>query len=276
MRVFAVVLLLALASCPSSPPKPVAPPQLAASRVAGGAPTLIFLHGWAGDRSYWSRQLETFGGRHEVLTVDMPGHGESTAVLEPWTVLGLADEIVRVLEFRDLDEVILVGHSMGGVVALEVARRTPGRILGVVGVDTLHDADFRWNEDDIRRVATMYETDWEGTMRTFVQSMFTNSEAPEMADYVIERALAGDRGPLLALLKDAGGVDQEPLFRSAGVPIRCINSASAPTPTDVEGNREICDYDARLMEGVGHYPMLEKPAEFDALLAEAIAELTQP
>ncbi len=271
-----LVLLAAACGSTATAPAPAeaAVPGLAVDRVAGGSPTLVFLHGWAGDRTYWARQLLTFGGRHEVLAVDLAGHGDTTVVHDPWTMLGEADEVVQLLERSDLDDVVLVGHSMGGVVALEVARRAPGRVRAVVGVDTLHDADFRWPEEAFEAVVARYEADWEGTMREFVQGMFASSKSPEVADYVIERALANPRGPLLALVKDGWSVDQEELFRAAGVPIRCINAAGSSVPTDVEGNRRLADFDVRLMEGVGHYPMLEDPDAFDALLAETLAELS--
>jgi pimeloyl-ACP methyl ester carboxylesterase len=73
-------------------------------------------------------------------------------------------------------------------------------------------------------------------------------------------------------MKDFGTIDMTKWFREAGVPIRAINAAQ-PNPTHVESKRKYADSDAVLMEGVGHYPHLSRPQEFNPLLLDAIAGL---
>ncbi|MEE8411011.1 MAG: alpha/beta hydrolase, partial [Acidobacteriota bacterium] len=68
-------------------------------------------------------------------------------------------------------------------------------------------------------------------------------------------------------------LDQPAMLAAAGVPVRCINSAKTAV-TDIEANLRHGNYDAVLMEGVGHFVMLERPEEFNRLLAEAVEELT--
>jgi len=63
------------------------------------------------------------------------------------------------------------------------------------------------------------------------------------------------------------------LFKNAGVPIRGINSANSPWPTNIATNRKYADYDAIVLQDVGHYPHLENPAEFNAALARTLAGL---
>jgi pimeloyl-ACP methyl ester carboxylesterase len=70
-----------------------------------------------------------------------------------------------------------------------------------------------------------------------------------------------------------GRLDQAAMLAAAGVPVRCINSTKTGV-TDIEANLRHGNYDATLMEDVGHFVMLERPEEFNRFLAEAIEELT--
>jgi pimeloyl-ACP methyl ester carboxylesterase len=76
-------------------------------------------------------------------------------------------------------------------------------------------------------------------------------------------------------MRDLFAVDTKKLLKEAGVPVRCINSAGGYqyfSPTAVETNRKYADYKAVTIDGIGHYPMLEKPAEFNAALRTLLAE----
>jgi pimeloyl-ACP methyl ester carboxylesterase len=66
------------------------------------------------------------------------------------------------------------------------------------------------------------------------------------------------------------------VLAAAGVPVRVIDAAGREPEPDVAGLRALCDYDARPLEGVGHFPMLERPAAFKAVLARWIDELARP
>ena len=104
-----------------------------------GKPALIFIHGWCCDRSYWDEQLSHFTQQYKVVAIDLAGHGDSGLERKAWTMEAYGEDVVAVVNKLKLQEVILVGHSMGGYVILEAARRLPERIIGLVGVDTLND-----------------------------------------------------------------------------------------------------------------------------------------
>ena len=91
-----------------------------------GDTALVFLHGWCGDREYWKHQVDAFAADYRVITLDQAGHGESGKDRKAWSVSGLAGDIEAVIKALGLRRVILVGHSMGGPVALLAAKRMPG------------------------------------------------------------------------------------------------------------------------------------------------------
>ena len=99
-------------------------------------PTVVFLHGAGFDRTAWSLQTRWFAhhGR-SVLAIDFPGHGWSDGPTLP-SIAALADWTAKLVEAAGLKDAALVGHSMGGLVALDTAARHPDRVraLGLCGV----------------------------------------------------------------------------------------------------------------------------------------------
>src|SRR5207253_2374491 len=97
-----------------------------------GDTALVFLHGWCGDRAYWKNQVGVFAADYRVVAIDQAGHGESGKDRQAWTADGLAGDVEAVVKALGLKRVILVGHSMGGLVALLAAKRMPGTFVAVI------------------------------------------------------------------------------------------------------------------------------------------------
>jgi pimeloyl-ACP methyl ester carboxylesterase len=97
-----------------------------------GVAQIVFVHGWACDRSYWRHQMDAFPGK-TVVAVDLAGHGDSGTGRGSWTMPAFGADVVAVMDDLHLDDVVLVGHSMGGDVILEAAL--------VLGNPVLEDPD---------------------------------------------------------------------------------------------------------------------------------------
>ncbi len=237
-----------------------------------GEPTLVFIHGWSCDSTYWQDQLPVFAGTHRVVAIDLPGHGRSGTDREAWTLPAYGDDVRVVVEHLGADPVVLIGHSMGAPVALEAAARMPGRVRAVIAVDSLHDAEMSWDPDRIKDLITAYEQDFTGTCDSFVRSMFVPTSDPSLVDRVATDMCAGPPEVGIALMTRYPEWDPKAALAAAGVPVRCINAPAFPT--NLEANRRYApDFDAVIMDGVGHFLMMEKPAEFNARLAEVLAGL---
>ena len=292
-----LVVALALAACSDTQPAPVdaAPPtpsaQSAQSRLTAGKhtftatdgssipyevtgagdATVVLVHCWMCDRTYWSAQVPVLAERYRTITLDLPGHGEASAGRATWTVGGFGEDVAALLRELDLNNVVLVGHSMGGPVSLRAAALSPGRVRGIVAVDTLHDAEA----DVAAQLAEFlppFEADYAGTCASFMDAMFPESGVEEIQATVTAKGCAPERGAVgVALMKDFGNIDNEAWFSAAGVPIRAIQAAS--NPTQIETNRKYADFDAVTMQGVGHFPHMTRPAEFNPLLLDAIEKL---
>jgi pimeloyl-ACP methyl ester carboxylesterase len=240
-----------------------------------GDTALVFLHGWCGDREYWKHQVDQFAADYRVVALDQAGHGESGKDRKAWTVSGLAGDVEAVVKALGLKRVILVGHSMGGPVALVAGKRMPGMVVAVVGVDTLQNAEAATPEEAKKRLLEAFDKDFKGTLRSGFNGLLAEKTDPRLKEWIAARAEAQDQKMALGLMRDFFALDTKKLLKEARTPVRCINSAGGYqffTPTAVETNKKYADYKAVTIEGVGHYPMLEKPAEFNRKLREVLKE----
>ena len=241
-----------------------------------GDTALVFLHGWGGDREYWKNQADAFASEYTVVTVDQAGHGASGTDRKAWTVEALAGDVEAVVKDLKLKRVILVGHSMGGPVALLAAKRLPGTVVAVVGVDTLQDAEMKRPEELVKSLTAGLEKDFKETVGGMAGGLLPEKSDAKLKEWLGTKAASREPAIAIALIKDLFALDQKKAFKEAGVPVRCINSAGGfPffTPTAVETNKKYADYDAVTIADVGHYPMLEKPKEFNQKLRDVLKGL---
>lgn len=100
----------------------------------GGKPSLLFLHGAGGTHRHWGKQIQAIGDG-TFVALDLPGHGRSKGEGRQ-SVEGYADLVVEFMASLDLKSPIVVGHSMGGAIALDLALRYGDRLGGLVLVGT--------------------------------------------------------------------------------------------------------------------------------------------
>lgn len=242
-----------------------------------GDTALVFLHGWCGERDYWKHQVDVFAPDYRIVAVDQAGHGESGKDRKNWTTESLAGDVESIAKALGLKRLILIGHSMGGPVSLLAAKRMPGTVVAVIGVDTLQNAEFKFPEEVAKKFMEGFESDFKGTMRAGLNGMLHEKTDAELKNWLITRAEAQDQKMALGLMRDMSRLDMKKMLKEANVPVRCINSGGGFaffTPTAVAVNKKYADYDAVTIDEVGHYPMLEKPREFNEKLRQVLKELT--
>jgi pimeloyl-ACP methyl ester carboxylesterase len=240
-----------------------------------GDTALVFLHGWGGDREYWKNQVDVFAPDYRIVTLDQAGHSESGKDRKSWTTSSLADDVETVVKELGLKRVIIVGHSMGGSIALLAAKRMPGTVIAVIGVDTLANAEFKLPEEARKPLMEGFEKDFKSAARMVFTAMLPEKTDAELKNWLAAKAEAQDPKMAVALMNDLFSLDTKKLLKEAKVPARCINSAGGYqffTPTAVDINKKYADYAAVTIADVGHYPMLEKPAEFNQKLRDTLKE----
>jgi pimeloyl-ACP methyl ester carboxylesterase len=209
---------------------------------------LVFVHGITGDTTDWRCQAPEFARDNRVLLADNRGHGQSEVVAgrAAYTVLHMADDLEALLDDVGFERCHLVGHSMGGLIAQEIALRSPERLLSL----TLHDTAC-WGPGEGPPASLPYTP-------------------PELAAAAQAR-IAGMSQDTLAgawagLTTWAGSTTRAHTITSPTLVI----CGDRDMPRIIEGSRKLAELipDAELViiEGAGHSPQLERPEQFNAAL----------
>ena len=92
---------------------------------------LLFLHGTGCDASDWMPVIETLPSEQRCIAPDFRGHGQSPVPTQPFTLADLANDVLYLADYLEIQELVIVGHSLGGMVAMEVAQHSPC-VVGLV------------------------------------------------------------------------------------------------------------------------------------------------
>jgi pimeloyl-ACP methyl ester carboxylesterase len=237
-----------------------------------GSPTLVFVHGWSCDRSYWREQLAPLSRRFRVVAVDLAGHGESGSGREEWTMAAFGGDVAAVVETLGLRRVVLIGHSMGGDVIAEAARRLPGRVAGLIWVDAYKQLGAGRPPEQVEAFVARLRADFVDSTRAFVRGMFVPTSDRALVERVAADMSSAPPDVALGAVAHAQHYSREMprALQELGLPVIAINPDNAPT--DVASMRRY-GVEVMIMPGVGHFPMMEDPARFNRLLATAIESL---
>lgn len=136
-----------------------------------GDPHLLFLHGWCGDRSFFAPQFDHFARSHRVVSVDLPGHGESRAPAT-YTIDGLAADVAALGRQLGLGRGALVSHSLGAMVSLALAQQAPELVSAVIMVDPPPLSKEVWKDFAASLLPGFEGPDPATARRSFVEQMF--------------------------------------------------------------------------------------------------------
>lgn len=111
--------------------------RLVYTDVGQGDPPIVLIHGWCCDRTHWENQVQALSVDHRVIAVDLRGHGDSDKPDQDYDMKGFVSDTLWVLDQLGFTSPpVLMGHSMGGVIALQMIRERPDAFSGAVFVDS--------------------------------------------------------------------------------------------------------------------------------------------
>jgi len=238
-----------------------------------GEPTLVFVHGWSCDARYWRAQLPHFSKNHRVVTLDLAGHGHSGTTRAQYSMLAFGEDVQAVTEAIGSSRVILVGHSMGGLVIAEAARLMPNRVIGLIGIDTLENIEYTMTRKEFKKMIAPLEKDFRSGSRQFVEEMISPHTDPQLREWILSDISAAS--PAVALSAMNGLMSQyitgeaAKIFDEIRIPVMTVNGDM--WPVDYEANRRhMSSFDAIVLKGADHFLMLDRPEEFNHALAKTI------
>jgi len=242
--------------------------------VFGSAdPTLIFVHGWSCDSRYLRKQIGYFSKSHRVVVLDLAGHGHSGMGRKKYTMRSFGEDVKAVAEAVGSNEVILVGHSMGGQVIAEAAALMPERVLGLIGIDTLEDVEYRMTEEELKKWVTPLSENFPAESRKFVDQMFSPGTDKAIREWILSDMSAAPPAVAISAMEEMMrqyiNGEAALVFDKVRVPVISVNGDK--WPVNMEGNRHrMLFYDTLILKGADHFLMMDRPDEFNAALGKAI------
>jgi len=241
---------------------------------------VLLVHGYGGDRNSWLFLQEPLAARHRVYALDLPGHGTSAKDVGDGSVELLADAVLGVLDAVGSDRAHLVGHSLGGAVVLAAAARSPGRIASL----TLFAPAGFGPSISAGYVRGFAAAQTRRELKPLVGQLFADEQLVTrqvVDDLLAYKRLDGVDAALAALAEtlldgDEQRIDSAAAVRALGevVPVTVVwGSADRIIPAEQASSVAAVAPGAavRVIDGAGHMPHMERPAEAQAAVEETIA-----
>jgi pimeloyl-ACP methyl ester carboxylesterase len=240
---------------------------LAYDDVGSGYPPLVFVHGAACNRRFWSQQVPRFCSAHRVVTVDLRGHGESDAPSERYTVRLFADDLASTCTQLRIESPVVIGHSLGGLVALDFASTYPDHVGAAVLIDPPLLPPGGRAEVVRALVAGLRGPDPNSALRAYFAGLFLDryDDAATTA-WILEQAVLTEPHVTSSLWEESlVSWDDEAALRECRVPLLYID---AGTPNaNLARAVKLCPglMTARTI-GSGHFSPLVVPEQVNAVL----------
>lgn len=237
-----------------------------------GDTALLFAHGWLGNKHWWDLQRSYFSDSFQVAALDLAGHGDSGKTRTDWSSTSYADDIVAVAKALPVKNIILIGHSMSGAYSTEAALRIPN-LKALILVDTLKDLDQQFTIEQMAPVLDLYRKDFNNAVLNMIpQYLFVETTPPDVKKQLQNEFLTHEANFAATCLEPLYKTDFRQYASQVKVPVRAINSDVGET-SKINNSKYYQNFDYSIIKGVGHYPMLEKPEEFNLALDNFLKEL---
>jgi len=241
--------------------------------AGGGELPLIFVHGWGCDHTYFAPQFEHFRRKHRVVAVDLRGHGQSDKPHQSYTTEAFADDVAWICGQLGVEKPVVIGHSMGGLVAFDLACRYPTLPSAIVMLDAAVVLPAGARAATPHLVEELRGPDYREALRRYVaNSLFISTDDRQRKERILEEMSSAPQHMMVSAMESLRSYDAAAVAEGCAVPALYI-AADEPQPrTDVGRFRELLP---RLVNGKtvgsGHFCQLEVPEQLNPMIERFLA-----
>lgn len=238
--------------------------------------TLVFIHGSFINKEYWNSQFEFFNKDYRVITIDLPGHGNSIVKNEEISIENFGRKISQLLEKINAKNIILIGHSIGADVCLEIYTNSKKNISGFIAVDYFKNLGQVLPKTEVDKLITQMNSNYQATLKYYVENNLITYNTDKIIKYRIENDfLNSNKNFGITLNKEVfrySGKEAENLKKIA-LKIYFLNVEYSPTNKEALENYLKNNFEIKNIGGTSHYPMIEYPKQFNKYLEEIIKKV---
>lgn len=238
--------------------------KLAFDDRGAGKPAFIFVHGTACNRSFFAPQAEHFATQHRVVSIDLRGHGESDKPHGAYPIAAYADDIAYIIKQLGLGKAVAVGHSMGGVIVLQLAAAHSDCVAAIVMVDStlVYSPD---RHSVVEAVAAGIEAGDHEPRTQWVKNMFLPTSDRRLMAEVLAVMLSAPPHVAASAVRDVLEFDARAAAALCKVPT--LHLAASPLRMPPPSIREwLPNIVEGCTVGAGHFNQLEVPDQVNAMI----------
>lgn len=247
--------------------------------LRGQGPALVFIHGWAASQKFWQYQVAHFAARVQTVTYDLRGHADSEKPLKGYTVPDQTHDLAHLIAQLHLSAPILVGHSLGGMIALQYALDHPRGVKALVLVGTSpHPFPSRWQRFQMTLLGWVIRLSRDRAAKLTKGQLFAPGVDAKLVDWVNTESLRTPTRVVLACMKAAKRFNVMDRIGGIAVPTFLMRGEhdSVASPTLLKRMVSVMPHAARInLEGAGHNCMLEQPSRFNVALDTFLDTLSE-
>jgi pimeloyl-ACP methyl ester carboxylesterase len=236
------------------------------TEYGSGENALLFVHGWACDETFWAGQAAALGAKAHVITIDLPGHGQSDKPQIAYTMDLYARAIDAVLQDAKVKAAVLIGHSNGTPVIRQFYRTFPEKTRALVIVDG-GLRPFGEKPAMEKFIARFKGPDYAETAGKMIDSMTSSIKDPAMREKIKRTML---RTPQSVAVSEFESTLDDALWKpdKINLPVLMILAKQPAWSAEYEQfvRGIVPELDYQVWEGVSHFLMMEEPEKFNSAL----------
>jgi pimeloyl-ACP methyl ester carboxylesterase len=234
----------------------------------GGLP-VVLVHSMAGTAAHWSGQLKHLRSGRRAVALDLRGHGASDPPRnQDYSIAGMAGDIAAVVDGLGLSSFVLVGHSLGGGVALTYAGAHPSRVAGLLLLDPIGDG-----KQIPAAQADSFVSQLEADFENVIQGYWAQIAGPnaEIRQRLLADLRATPRETVMRAFGDVLRFDPDPALAAYQGPMFSVVTPNNDQPFSL--HRLGHGFPHRMVTGTGHWIQLDRPEEVNQILDEFIEKI---